>query len=261
MIDLHCHVLPGLDDGPANVDFSMAMVRAAADAGTNVLVATPHIRDDYEVDPAGIESRVRELNERVTADGIQVLILAGGEVALDKAAELGDEDLRRVCLGNSDLLLLESPYRQREVDLEGITSDAMERGYRPVLAHPERCPIFQRDPDRLRRLVSSGVLCSITSASLAGGFGQTVRRFTLELLSDGLVHDVASDAHDHLHRAPDLLAGFDSAEADLPGIRAHAAWFTVTAPVAMLAGRPLPARPDPPPRPPASRWKRIVGRL
>jgi protein-tyrosine phosphatase len=261
VIDLHCHVLPGLDDGPANFDFSLAIARAAAGTGTNVLVATPHIRDDYEVDVDSIEGRVRELNDAITAEGLQVLVLAGGEVSFDKAAELGDESLRTVCLGSSDLLLLESPYRAREVDIEGIVSDVQGRGFRAVLAHPERCPIFQRDPERLERLVDSGVLCSITSGSLAGRFGQTVKRFTLGLFADGLVHDVASDAHDHVHRPPDLLAGFASAESDLPGIGSQAAWFTVTAPVAMLAGRPLPARPDAPTRAPASRWRRLVGRL
>jgi protein-tyrosine phosphatase len=261
VIDLHCHILPGLDDGPANSDFSIQMVRVAANAGTNVMVATPHIREDYEVDADTIEQRVRELNEAVTSEGLHVLILAGGEVALEKPAELGDDELRRFCLANSDLLLLESPYRQKDIDIEAIVADVQRRGLKPVLAHPERCPIFQRDPDRLRRLVNSGVLCSITSASLAGGFGQTVRRFTLELFADGLVHDVASDAHDHLHRQPDLMKGFESAEAELPGLRSQAVWFTTTAPVAMLAGRALPERPDPPPKPPASRWKRIVGRL
>jgi protein-tyrosine phosphatase len=258
VIDLHCHILPGLDDGPVNFDFSVAMARRAADAGIHVMVATPHIRADYEVDPDGLESRVRKLNEAVEDHGIQLLVLAGGEVSLQKAAELGDEVLRQVCLGKSDYVLLESPYRSSDIDIEGIVRDVQARGFKPILAHPERCPIFQHDPDRLKRLVNSGVLCSITAASMAGGFGSTVRRFTLELLHDGLVHDVASDAHDHLHRPPDLLSGFESAEAEIPGIGEQASWFTVTSPVAMLAGRPLPPRPDPPPRPPTSRWRRLV---
>ena len=258
MIDLHCHILPGLDDGPVNLDFSVAMARAASEAGIQVMVATPHIRSDYDVDPAAIEGLVGKLNAAVEEEDLQLLVLAGGEVALQEAAELDDDVLRTVCLGPSRCLLLESPYRAIDVDIEGIVADVQERGFKPILAHPERCPIFQRDPDRLNRLVNAGALCSITASSLAGGFGATVRRFTLELMTDGLVHDVASDAHDHLHRPPDLLAGFESAEAEIPGIRSQAPWFTVTAPVAMLAGRALPARPDPPPRPPTSRWRRIV---
>ncbi|MDQ3935593.1 MAG: tyrosine protein phosphatase [Actinomycetota bacterium] len=260
MIDLHCHILPGLDDGPVNFDFSVAMARAAAEAGIQVMVATPHIRSDYDVDPAGIEGHVRTLNEAIADEGIQLLVLSGGEVSLLKAAELDDDVLRLVCLGSSDYVLLESPYRASDVDIEGIVRDVQERGFRPLLAHPERCPIFQHDPDRLQRLVNSGVLCSITAASLAGGFGSTVKRFTLDLVADGLVHDVASDAHDHLHRPPDLLAGFDAAESDFPGIGEQASWFTVTSPVAILAGRSLPPRPDPPPRPPTSRWRRLVSR-
>ena len=260
MIDLHCHILPGLDDGPVNLDFSVAMARAAAENGIQVMVATPHIRADYDVDPGAIEGLVKELDDAVEADGTQLLVLAGGEVSLQKATELDDDVLRTVCLGSSDYLLLESPYKAIDIDIEGIVREVQGRGFKPLLAHPERCPIFQHDPDRLQRLVNMGVLCSITAASLAGGFGATVRRFTLELVHDGLVHDVASDAHDHLHRPPDLLTGFDSAEAEIPGIRDQAPWFTVTAPVAILAGRALPARPDPPPRPPTSRWRRLVSR-
>jgi protein-tyrosine phosphatase len=256
VIDLHCHILPGLDDGPVNFDFSVAMARAAAEAGIDVVVATPHIRSDYQVDPDQIATGVRELNEAIAAQGIQLLVLAGGEVALQKAAELDDAVLSTLCLGSGDYLLLESPYRSSDIDLEGIVRDVQARGFRPLLAHPERCPIFQRDPGRLAKLVNSGVLCSITASSLGGGFGTTVRHFALELLHDGLVHDVASDAHDHLHRPPDLLSGFESAEAGMPGIRGQATWFTVTAPVAIVSGRPLPPPPDPPPRPPLSRWRR-----
>lgn len=260
MIDLHCHILPGLDDGPVNLDFSVAMARSAAAADIQVMVATPHIRSDYEVDPDALEGLVESLNAALEEEGIQLHVLTGGEVSLQKAAELDDEVLRKVCLGDSDYLLIESPYRSSDIDIDGIIRDVQARGFKPLLAHPERCPIFQHDPDRLQRLVNSGVLCSITAASMAGGFGTTVRRFTIELLHDGLVHDVASDAHDHLHRPPDLLTGFESAESEIPGISEQASWFTVTSPVAILAGRSLPARPDPPPRPPTSRWRRLVSR-
>jgi protein-tyrosine phosphatase len=261
MIDLHCHILPGIDDGPVNLDFSVAMARQAEEAGIHVMVATPHVRSDYPNDPVTIEAGVRELNDALTVADVEVRVLAGAEVSLPKAAELDDETLRALCLGSGHYLLVESPYRSSDIDLEGIVANLHSRGFRPVLAHPERCPIFQRDPDRLTRLVNGGLLCSITGGSLAGRFGSTVRKFSLELLYDGLVHDVASDAHDHLHRPPDLLTGFESAEADLPGIRGQASWFTVTAPVAIVTGREaLPARPDPPPRPPTSRWRRLVER-
>jgi protein-tyrosine phosphatase len=261
VIDLHCHILPGLDDGPVNLDFSVAMARRAEEAGILVTVATPHVRSDHSNEPEGIESAVRELNAALAAEDVELRVMAGAEVSLQKAAELHDDVLRALCLGSGHYLLVESPYRSSDIDLEGILWDLQARGFKPVLAHPERCPIFQRDPSRLARLVNGGVVCSITAASLAGRFGTTVRKFSLELLYDGLVHDVASDAHDHLHRPPDIMTGFESAEADVPGIRGQASWFTVTAPVAILTGKPLPAQPDPPPRPPMSRWRKLVDRL
>jgi protein-tyrosine phosphatase len=260
VIDLHCHILPAIDDGPVNLDFSVAMARAAEEAGIVVMVATPHVRSDHPNEPAAIDAAVRELNSALAVEDVELRVIAGAEVSLQKAAELSDDTLSALCLGSGDCLLVESPYRSIDIDLEGILWDVQARGFRPLLAHPERCPIFQRDPTRLARLVNGGVLCSITAASLGGRFGTTVRKFSLELLYDGLVHDVASDAHDHLHRPPDIMTGFESAEADVPGIRGQATWFTVTAPVAMLTGKPLPPPPDPPPRPPVKRWRRLVER-
>jgi protein-tyrosine phosphatase len=261
VIDLHCHILPGLDDGPANVDFSVAMARAAVDAGIHVTVATPHVRSDHPTQPDAIADRVGELNDALTAEGVELRVLPGAEVSLGKAAKLDDATLAELCLGSGNYLLVECPYRSIDVDIEGILRNLQDRGFTPVLAHPERCPLFQRDPTRLARLVNGGALCSITAASLGGGFGSTVRRFAIDLLFDGLVHNVASDAHDHLHRRPDIASGLDAAAADVPALRGQANWFTVTAPVAIVTGREtLPTRPDPPPRPPTSRWRRLVER-
>jgi protein-tyrosine phosphatase len=261
VIDLHCHILPGVDDGPANVDFSVAMARAAVEAGIHVTVATPHVRSDHPTAPDSIADGVAELNRALTDADVELTVLAGAEVSLGKAAKLDDATLAELCLGSGNYLLVECPYRSADIDIEGILRDLQSRGFSPVLAHPERCPIFQRDPTRLTRLVNGGVMCSITSGSLAGRFGTTVRRFSLDLLYDGLVHDVASDAHDHLHRRPDIASGFDAVEAEVPGIRSQASWFTVTAPVAIVTGRDsLPPRPDPPPRAPVKRWRRLVDR-
>jgi protein-tyrosine phosphatase len=99
------------------------------------------------------------------------------------------------------------------------------------------------DPDRLEAMVERGVLCSVTAASMAGRFGRTVQRFTQVLFERGLVHDVASDAHDIRKRAPGLTAGFRLLDRELPGVLAQAEWFTTIAPTAILAGERLPARP------------------
>ena len=134
-------------------------------------------------------------------------------------------------------------------DFEPMVLDLHSRGYRVLLAHPERCPAFQRDPPRLEGLVSAGALVQITAGSMAGGFGTTVRRFTVAMLRDGLAHVVASDAHDHLRRPPGLQAGFPALERDLPGLSEQAEWLTELVPRAVLDGAPLPVRPPLPTRP------------
>jgi protein-tyrosine phosphatase len=259
VIDLHCHILPGLDDGPANLDFSLSMARAAVEAGTQLIVATPHIRADFDVDPAEIEPRVDLFNDRLQRERLPLRVLPGAEIGWASASDLDDAQLARLALGSGRRVLLESPYGKRPVDLEGIVAGLAERGFEVVLAHPERCPLFQRDPERLRKLVAGGALCSITAGSMQGSFGDTVRTFTIEMLRGALVHDVASDAHDHIHRPPALVDGFEDVKADLPGIERHAPWYTVTSPVAILAGNPIPAAPvisGPAP----SRIKRLLGR-
>jgi protein-tyrosine phosphatase len=259
VIDLHCHILPGLDDGPANLDFSLAMARAAVEAGTQLIVATPHIRADFNVDPAEIEPRVDLFNDRLQRDRLPLRVLPGAEIGWASATDLDDVQLARLSLGSGRRVLLESPYGKKPVDIEGIISGLKGRGFQAVLAHPERCPLFQRDPERLRKIVAGGALCSITAGSMLGRFGQSVRTFTVEMLRDGLVHDVASDAHDHIHRPPALTEGFGNVKDDLPGIDRHVPWYTVTSPVAILAGNPVPAAPDLG-SPPPSRLRRLLGR-
>ena len=244
MIDLHCHILPGLDDGPSNLDFSLAMAREAVKTGTQLIVATPHIRADFDVDPNEIEPRVDLFNDRLQRERLPLRVLPGAEIGWAGASKLGDTQLARLSLGSGKRVLLESPYGRKAVDLEGIIAGLGERGFQAVLAHPERCPLFQRDIGRLRKIVEGGTLCSITAGSMLGRFGQTVRTFTIEMLREGLVHDVASDAHDHIHRPPGLVDGFAHVEEELPGIQRHTAWYTVTSPVAILAGNPLPAQPQ-----------------
>jgi protein-tyrosine phosphatase len=206
-----------------------------------------------------IGPRVRDLNTLLAENGIEVEVVPGAEVALSKIAELDDEILRELCLGPGPYLLVESPYTYAPELLEKVVFDLQARGFRPLLAHPERSPSFLEDPARLARLVESQVLCSVTAASMAGTFGGAIRRFTLDLFRGGLVHNVASDAHDPSHRSPDLRSGFERLESELPGLSDQASWFTVDAPAAILAGDDIP----PPPAPPElarKGWRRLLGR-
>jgi protein-tyrosine phosphatase len=244
MIDIHCHILPGLDDGAHDLDASVAIARLAAADGTRTMVATPHLREDFPFPIEQIAERTALVNSRLAADGVDLRVVEGAEVAISRLSYLDDATLAALTLGESTSVLVESPYQQATDTLEDALFNVQLRGFTPVLAHPERSPSFMSDPDRLARLVERGLLCSVTSASMAGKFGRTVQRFVRLLFERGLVHDVASDAHDIRARAPGLTAGFRVLDRDLPGLAAQMDWYASAAPAAMLAGDPLPERPS-----------------
>jgi protein-tyrosine phosphatase len=250
MIDIHSHVLPGLDDGPSTVEDSISLARAAADAGTTIMVATPHVRHDYPFEIAEIASRTQRLNRELESHDVPLRVVAGGEVSVALAGELDDADLRTVCLADGPYILVESPYTSTGGILEATLFGLQARGLRPVLAHPERSPCFQEDMARLVGLVRKGILCSITSASITGGFGREVRRFTLTLVRGNLVHNVASDTHSVRRRPPDIGSGLRELSSALPRVATQVAWLSEDVPAAMLEGRGIPTRPAH-----GSRWR------
>jgi len=184
------------------------------------------------------------LAEALRSEGIELDIRIGGEIALSRLADLSAYELDGLRLGGGPYLLLESPLSPADDASDVLLMKIHERGERILLAHPERCPLFQREPERLLRLVEAGLLCSITAGSLRGDFGERVRGFTIEILREGLVHDVASDSHDHRHRPPGLRDALGHVEQEIPGISRQAQWLTALAPAAILAGEPLPPRPS-----------------
>jgi protein-tyrosine phosphatase len=246
VIDLHSHVLHGLDDGPATLAGSIALARAAADGGTRTLVATPHVNESWQPDPERIAVSVAALQLALARQHVEIEIVAGAEIAYSRLADLDDHARTALALGRSPWLLIEPPYDQMAGDFDHGLAELALHGTRIALAHPERCPTFQREPERLRNLVEAGLLCQVTASSLSGRFGGDVRRFALELLRDGLVHVVASDAHDHSGRPPGLAQGLDAAVREIKGLEARREWLTEAMPAAILAGSELP--PPPPGR-------------
>jgi protein-tyrosine phosphatase len=246
LVDLHSHILPGVDDGAPDIDTSIAMARTAAADGIRMMVATPHVSFEYELDPMDVGRRVGELNLALARSDVPLAVLTGGEIALTRLAALEPETLRLLSLGAGPYLLVETPYAGAAPFLEEVLFDLDLRGFRTILAHPERCAMFDNDRDRLTRLVERGVLCSVNAGSMAGQFGRRVRDFALHMFREGLVHNVASDAHDDEVRRAELGWGFARLEEDLPGIAEQAPWFTQAAPAAIVVGAQLPAAPEPP---------------
>ena len=261
MIDLHSHVLWGIDDGPATIEGSVALARAAAAAGTRTLVATPHVSPRYPNDPGTIAELVAELNVRLAAEGVELEVLSGAEIAITSVVEIEPSQLARLGLGGSGWLLMEPPFTPIATGLENIASFLQGEGHRILLAHPERCPAFHRDPAMLRSLVASGVATSITAGSLVGRFGSAVRRFALELMEAGMVHNVASDAHDHRQRPPGMAAELEQA-----GLGQLTDWLTQAVPIAILSDEAtIPPRPlvDLPPSATTrrGRWRQRMDRF
>ena len=243
MVDLHCHVLPGVDDGPAGMDESIALARVARRGGIHTLVATPHVSADIATTPETVRRGVEQVNARLAEEGVPVTVRSGGELDIAWSATLEDAELQALRLGDGEWLLMECPLSQAAGPFWLVLRDLEARGYGIVLAHPERSPVIRRNPDLLTDLLSTGMLSSITAGSLLGSFGDEVRRFSFEMLEQGLVHNITSDAHDPVRRPPELHRARALLEREFPGTRALAEWMTRDLPEAVLAGRRLPPAP------------------
>jgi protein-tyrosine phosphatase len=236
MIDLHCHLLPGVDDGPSTMADAVSLAQALAAAGAAAAVVTPHVDYTWSVDPHEIAPAVAALRPVLEDAGVDLALHSGAEVALDRLLDLDDAARDAIRLGGGPYLLVESPHATVSGAFLSVLQDLLVHGERVILAHPERCPSFQRRPESLAALVDAGALCSITAGSMQGRFGGTVRGFTVDLLRRRLVHNVASDAHDVTRRPPGLLAGFHALEPQLPGLSGQLEWMTQAVPSEILAG-------------------------
>ncbi len=249
MIDLHAHILPGVDDGVRSLEEACELARVAVADGIAVTAATPHVRDDYPTTAEQVECGVEALRRRLADAGIPLEVVHGAEVDIGALARLSEEEVVRLTLGQAGrYLLVEFPYGGWPSALEGATARVLAAGITPILAHPERNDLVQQAPRRLLPVVESGCLVQVTAASLAGGLGRAAAAAGHELLRLRLAHVAATDAHGPAMRAMTL-----SAAAAAVRDEAVARYLTEDAPAAVLAGEPVP------PPPPAGRrplWRR-----
>ncbi len=240
MIDIHCHILPGIDDGPATIEEAVDLVRAAAATGATTMVATPHVSPRYQNESQAIAAGVALLNARLAADGVVLEVRAGSEIAITRIPDLPAGELERLRLGGGPWLLIESPFKTPVESLPSILKVIQDRGHLIILAHPERCPGFHRRPDVLETLIlDMEMLGSVTAGSLIGQFGRDVQRYSLWMAERGLIHNVASDAHDCVRRPPGIAAAMEQS-----GLGAHIELLTEAMPRAILAGKAIPATPS-----------------
>jgi protein-tyrosine phosphatase len=248
VIDLHAHILPGLDDGPPTLDASAEMAAAAVAGGTRVMAATSHVNRGFALRPADLAEARERVVARLRDDGIPLEVVQGGEVSTSRLVDLDDEDLRGITLGAGPWLLLECPLSPQAPSMAPVVADLRRRGLEILLAHPERSPAFIRDPGELPRLMELGAVAQVTSTALSGRFGDTVRKVAFGMLDRGEAHVIASDGHSAGGRPPDLPAALAAMERRYDAPRALFDWMTSAVPAAILAGEPLPPRPPVPGR-------------
>jgi protein-tyrosine phosphatase len=234
VIDLHSHVLPGLDDGARDLDEAVAICRAAAEDGIEAIAATPHVRDDFPTTPTQMETALAELRAAI---GDLVRLVPGGELDLGRLDGPPEELARFALAGNPKYLLVETPYAGWPLDLPEKLFRLLAEGITPVLAHPERNAEVQQRPELLESIVAGGTLVQVTAASVDGRMGGRARSCAATLVERNLVHLIASDAH-----APSLRAIGMSAAAAALGDEALARWLTVEVPRSILEHEPMPPR-------------------
>ncbi len=246
MIDLHCHILPGVDDGSLDLRDSVGMARQAAADGIEAICATPHIRHDHDVRIEEIAGRVDALNARLREENVPVAVLQGGEVAETAVEGLDEEELSRVSLGGGDWILLEPAPGPLGDSLARRVEHLAERGRRALIAHPER-HLSEDMFERLGGLIGRGAMVQATAdfflrEEMASGMRG--------LAAAGLIHVLSSDAHSshggrpvHLSEALGLLR-------EVEEMAPHLEWIAETAPRAIVEGTPLesPFSPQSPPR-------------
>jgi protein-tyrosine phosphatase len=243
LVDIHAHLLPGIDDGPETLAEALDMVRAAARAGIEMVVATPHLRPDFpNVHVEELAERCRRLQEAVDREGIAVAVVSGAEVSIDWALEASEDELSLASYGQLGTdLLIETPDNISLLDrmLVALT----DGGYRVTLAHPERAPVFQRNPERLESLVDQGALLQVNAASLLGRWRNERGRLAVSLCRDGLAHALASDGHRAQAWRPitDLPDAVEKLSAAVGSERAR--WLASEAPRAICQGARLDAPP------------------
>lgn len=214
MIDIHSHILPGIDDGAKNQAEMLEMAREAVEDGITAIIATPHHRNGSYNNPGEqVKNLVSIANQTFKIEGIPLTLHPGQEVRIyeDLLADLKREEL--LYLGErSRYLLLELPSHSVPPRMEHLIYDLLLLGIRPIIPHPERNSAIREQPNLLYRMVKAGAASQVTAGSLTEAFGKSIQKFCHSLLDHNLVHLIASDAHHTGIRGPKLSAAYKELE-------------------------------------------------
>jgi protein-tyrosine phosphatase len=202
------------------------------------------VSGNYQNDPSTFPERVAQVQAALESAGVALRVHTGAEVSHAMINELSEDALNACVLGDGKFILFEPPLNGPVPFIDRMVLDLQRKGFKVLIAHPERIAAFQRKIDIVEKLVGQGCLTSVTAASVGGQFGGTVKHFTRELFARGLVHNLASDAHDAEFRSPALGPMLDKAVAEVPELEGWLDYLTEDVPKAILAGETPPG--DPP---------------
>lgn len=214
MIDIHCHILPGVDDGAQHDQAALEMGRAAEKEGITHIIATPHNRtQQFDNDRESIVANVALLNELFHQENVAVMILPGQENRIfgDMVEAIEGGELLTMN-DKGQYLFVEFPSNHVPRYTEQLFYDLQNAGVIPVIVHPERNSEIVATPDILYKLIKNGALSQVTAASLIGGFGKKIKKFSQQLFDYNLAHFLASDAHNVMNRAFYLRESFEELE-------------------------------------------------
>lgn len=208
MIDLHCHILPGIDDGAADFAISKAMAKAYVADGVSIVACTPHILPGlYHNSGPQIREATAKLQEVLDEEGIPLRLVTGADnhVTSSFASELRSG--RLLSLADTRYVLVEPPHHVVPPRLEEFFFNILVAGYVPILTHPERLTWIKAHYQAIQRMADAGIWMQITAGSLAGTFGRNAQYWAERMLDEGRVHILATDAHDVTRRPPNLSIG------------------------------------------------------
>ncbi|AGE23904.1 phosphotyrosine protein phosphatase [Geobacillus sp. GHH01] len=216
MIDIHSHILPGVDDGAKTMDDAIAMAKAAVDEGITTIIATPHHHNGkYDNPSSSVTTAVRQLNAQLEQNHIPLKVLAGQEVRLHGDLLDNWEKGDLLPLGEeTPYILVEFPFDHVPRYANQLLFEMQLKGLTPVIAHPERNSEIIEKPDRLYELVQKGVLTQVTAASVAGFFGKNIQKFSMQLIEANWVHFIASDAHNLTSRSFQMRTAYDTIDCE-----------------------------------------------
>jgi protein-tyrosine phosphatase len=245
MVDIHCHILPGMDDGASTIEQSLAMAEMAIADGITHVVGTPHANAEYRFDPELIRQRREELQSLV---GDRLILATGCDFHLN-FENLGELRVNpaKFTINQKNYLLVEFADFSIPPGTDETLHQLLLLGISPIVTHPERNRLIRSKPEMLRRWLRQGCYVQITAQSLLGGFGESTQKQAVEWLDLDMVHFFASDAHNTDKRPLQLRRAFDAVAEQRGEEIARALFFDN--PLAAFEGRPLPYEPEPPEAP------------